>query len=153
MIDITNASNNATFDVEIVHRAVFATVNAHNLEDYEVSVLLTDDPHMTELNLEYRGIDAPTDVLAFAMREDEDSNLMNPNILGDIAISLETAERQAKNETHSLEEEVAFLTIHGVLHLLGYDHQTEKEVAVMFEKQETILRCLQIDTEKRTISV
>lgn len=145
MIDITNASSNTTFDTEITRRAVLATLNAHNLEDYEVSVLLTDDSHMTELNREYRGINAPTDVLAFAMREDEDSNLMNPNILGDIVISLETAERQAITETHSLEEEVAFLTVHGVLHLLGYDHQTEEEAAVMFNKQNAILQRLQVD--------
>ena len=144
MIDITNVSSNTTFDVEIVHKAVLVTLKTHNLEDYEVSVLLTDDSRITELNLEYRGIDAPTDVLAFAMREDEDSNLMNPNILGDIVISLETAERQAENETHSLEEEVAFLTVHGVLHLLGYDHQTQEEATVMFEKQENILENLKV---------
>ena len=144
MIDITNVSSNTTFDAEIVHKAVLVTLKTHNLEDYEVSVLLTDDSRITELNLEYRGIDAPTDVLAFAMREDEDSNLMNPNILGDIVISLETAERQAENETHSLEEEVAFLTVHGVLHLLGYDHQTQEEATVMFEKQKNILENLKV---------
>ena len=144
MIDITNVSSNTTFDAEIVHKAVLGTLKTHNLEDYEVSVLLTNDSRITELNLEYRGIDAPTDVLAFAMREDEDSNLMNPNILGDIVISLETAERQAENETHSLEEEVAFLTVHGVLHLLGYDHQTQEEATVMFEKQEDILENLKV---------
>ncbi len=144
MIDVTNVSSNTTFDVEIVHRSVLATVNAHHIEDYEVSVLLTDDLHMTELNIAYRGIDAPTDVLAFAMREDEDSNLMNPNILGDVVISLETAKRQAITEKHSLAEEVAFLTVHGVLHLLGYDHQIQEEAAVMFEKQENILENLKV---------
>ena len=143
MISVRNDSSNTTFDVEIVHRVVLATVNSHNLEDYEVSVLLTDDPRMTELNREYRGINAPTDVLAFAMREGEDSEMVAPNMLGDVVISLETAERQAITEKHSLEEEVSFLTVHGVLHLLGYDHQTEKEAAVMFEKQNIILQHLQ----------
>lgn len=132
------------FDVEIVHRAVLVTVNAHHIEDYEVSVLLTDDFHMTELNLEYRGIDAPTDVLAFAMCEAEDNELISHNMLGDVVISLETAERQATTEKHSLEEEVAFLTVHGMLHLLGYDHQTQEEAAVMFNKQETILKHLKV---------
>jgi len=144
LIDVTNASSNTTFDVEIIHRVVLATVNAHHIEDYEVSVLLTDDRHMTELNLEYRGIDAPTDVLAFAMREGEDNELISHNILGDIVISLETAERQATTEKHLLEEEVAFLTVHGVLHLLGYDHQTQEEAAVMFNKQEAILKHLKV---------
>lgn len=144
MIDVTNASSNTTFDIQIAQKAVLATVNAHHIEDYEVSVLLTDDRHMTELNLEYRGIDAPTDVLAFAMREGEDSEMMLSTILGDVVISLETAERQAITEKHSLEEEVAFLTVHGMLHLLGYDHQTQEEAVVMFKKQNSILQRLQV---------
>ena len=137
--------------MEIVRRAVFVTLSAHNLDDYEVSVLLTDDHRMTELNRDYRGINAPTDVLSFAQLEGNENELLNSTLLGDVVISLETAERQAIDESHSLEEEVAFLTVHGVLHLLGYDHQTEKEATVMFEKQNTILQCLQIETEKRTI--
>lgn len=144
MTDITNISSNRTIDEEKVERAVLETLIAHNSEDSEVSVLLTDDPHMTQLNREYRGIDAPTDVLSFAMREGEDNNNLNANILGDVVISLETADRQAKEETHSLEEEVAFLTVHGVLHLLGYDHQSQNEACVMFEKQNIILQRLHL---------
>ncbi len=144
MTDITNISSNTTFEIEKVERAVSETLIAHNLEDSEVSILLTDDPHMTQLNREYREIDAPTDVLAFAMQEGEDNNLKNTHILGDVVISMETAERQAKEETHSLEEEVAFLTVHGVLHLLGYDHQSYNEACVMFEKQEIILQRLHL---------
>ena len=128
--------------MEIVRHAVFATLKAHNSEDCEVSVLLTDDSRITELNRDYRGIDAPTDVLAFAQLDGEDTELVSSSILGDVVISLETAERQAKDGTYSLEEEVAFLTVHGVLHLLGYDHQTQKGSAVMFGKQNTILRLL-----------
>lgn len=142
MTDITNISSNTTFDVEKVERAVSETLIAHNSENCEVSVLLTDDPHMTQLNREYREINGPTDVLAFAMRDGEDNNVLNTNILGDVVISLETAERQAKEEVHSLEKEVTFLTVHGVLHLLGYDHQTHNEASVMFEKQDTILQRL-----------
>ncbi len=144
MIDVTNTSSNTTFDVQIVHEAVLATLNAHNLVNCEVSVLLTDDSRMTELNHQYRRINAPTDVLAFAMHEGEDNVMVPPNMLGDIVISLETAEQQATTEKHSLEKEVAFLTVHGVLHLLGYDHQTQEEATVMFEKQETILEHLKM---------
>ena len=140
MTDITNISSNTTFDVEKVEQAVSVTLIAHNSADCEVSVLLTDDPHMKQLNRDYREIDTATDVLAFAMQEGEDNTVLNANILGDVVISLETAERQAKNESHSLEEEVAFLTVHGVLHLLGYDHQTQNEASVMFAKQESILQ-------------
>ena len=144
MTDITNISSNTTFDVEKVVRAVSETLIAHNSEDSEVSVLLTDDPHMTQLNRKYREIDGPTDVLAFAIQEGEDNIDLNANVLGDVVISLETAERQAKEETHSLEEEVAFLTVHGVLHLLGYDHQSQNEGCVMFEKQDIILQRLHL---------
>jgi probable rRNA maturation factor len=139
--------------VEIVHRAVFVTLSAHNLDDYEVSVLLTDDHRMTELNRDYRGINAPTDVLSFAQLEGNENELLNSTILGDVVISLETAERQAIDESHSLEEEVAFLTVHGVLHLIGFDHPTQKEADVMFEKQKNILQCLQVDINKASISV
>jgi probable rRNA maturation factor len=139
--------------VEIVRRAVFVTLSAHNLDDYEVSVLLTDDHRMTELNRDYRGINAPTDVLSFAQLEGNENELLNSTILGDVVISLETAERQAIDESHSLEEEVAFLTVHGVLHLIGFDHPTQKEADVMFEKQKNILQCLQVDINKASISV
>ena len=146
MIRVTNTSNNTTFDAEVIHNAVLATLKAHNAEVCEVSVLLTDDADIKHLNRDYRGVDAPTDVLAFAMREGEDGNV-NPNVLGDLVISLETASRQVatgdqfsatrssleteKQETtyDSLETEVALLAIHGALHLLGYDHQTQEEAA------------------------
>ena len=93
MIRVTNTSNNTTFDVEVIHNAVLATLKAHDAETCEVSVLLTDDADIKHLNRDYRGVDAPTDVLAFAMREGEDGNV-NPNVLGDLVISLETASRQ-----------------------------------------------------------
>ena len=160
MICVTNTSSNTTFDVEVVHNAVLATLKAHNAEACEVSVLLTDDADIKHLNRDYRGIDAPTDVLAFAMRDGEDGDV-NLNLLGDLVISLETASRQVStgdpfSATHSsletekqeithdgLETEVALLAVHGALHLLGYDHQTQAEAAVMFEKQKAIFSLLQ----------
>ena len=159
MIRVTNTSKNTTFDIEVIHNAVLATLKVHKAEACEVSVLLTDDAGIKHLNRDYRGVDAPTDVLAFAMREGEDSHV-SPNILGDLVISLETASRHIetsdqfsatrssleteKRETtyDSLETEVALLAIHGALHLLGYDHQTQAEATVMFEKQHTIFGLL-----------
>ena len=147
MIGITNTSRNTSFNVEIIYNAVHATLKAHGSEACEVSVLLTDDADIRRLNRDYRGIDAPTDVLAFAMREGEDGN-MNPNLLGDLVISLETAARQATTEDAlsqtcgNLETEAALLAVHGMLHLLGYDHQTPKDATLMFEKQKTIFSLL-----------
>ena len=148
MIRVTNMSRRTTFDVEVVYSAVRATLKAHDAELCEVSVLLTDDVDIKQLNRDYRGIDAPTDVLAFSMREGEDGDV-NPSLLGDLVVSLETAARQASTTdgfsgTHgSLETETAVLTVHGMLHLLGYDHQTQEEAEIMFEKQESIFRLLQ----------
>ena len=149
MIRVTNTSSNTSFDVEVIHSAVHATLEAHEAEGCEVSVLLTDDADLRQLNRDYRGIDAPTDVLAFAMREGEDSDI-NPILLGDLVISLETAARQAATKDGisgtggNLETEAAVLAVHGVLHLLGYDHQTQEEATTMFEKQETIFNSLQV---------
>lgn len=140
MIDVTNDSNNIDFDVEVVYNAIRITLKAHSLDECEVSVLLTDDSHIRVLNRDYRGIDSPTDVLAFAMHDDQDSKKLNPNILGDIVISLETAERQAKAAHHSFNREIVVLTIHGILHLIGYDHTTHEEANIMFEKQNYLLK-------------
>ena len=148
MIRVTNTSSNTSFDVEAVYNAVQATLKAHDAEACEVSVLLTDDADIRQLNRDYRGIDTPTDVLAFAMREGEDLHI-NPILLGDLVISLETAARQIETKDRpsgrrgSLETEAALLAVHGVLHLLGYDHQTQEEATTMFEKQESIFRLLQ----------
>jgi len=142
LIDVTNDSNNISFDVELVYNAIRITLNAHNLDKCEVSVLLTDDSRIRELNRDYRGIDSPTDVLAFAMHDDQESKNLNPNILGDIVISLETAERQAEAAHHSWDREVVILTIHGILHLIGYDHKTQEEANIMFEKQDYILKSI-----------
>ena len=103
--------------------------------ELEVSVLVTDDATIHELNRDYRGKDRPTDVLAFAQREGEGGGL-HPEILGDIVVSLETARRQAKQ---GLLAEILFLSAHGLCHLLGYDHQTDAEEAEMNERVGAVL--------------
>ena len=104
----------------------------------EVSVTIVTDESIHEMNLEARGVDRPTDVLSFPVF-DEDFGVGRA-VLGDIVISHETATRQASEYGHSVEREIAFLTVHSMLHLLGYDHETspgdEKE---MFSRQEEIL--------------
>src|SRR5699024_4127387 len=97
--------------------------------NFEVSISFVDNKRIRELNLEYRGVDAPTDVLSFPQYDEEDLILPEgfPVILGDIIISLERALEQAEDFGHSLEREVVYLSIHGFFHLLGYDHETEEE--------------------------
>ncbi|WP_227767504.1 rRNA maturation RNase YbeY [Zhaonella formicivorans] len=130
---------------EMLTRVVQLTLEAEGENPaLEVSLLLVDDAYIHQLNREYRGIDRPTDVLSFALREEtgeEPHYLPVPedNLLGDIIISLETAARQAIEYGHSLDREMAYLAVHGCLHLLGYDHETEEEKRRMREKEEKIL--------------
>lgn len=120
--------------------------------DPEVSIVLVDDGYIRELNMQYRNIDQPTDVLSFAMSEstgeepalNDEAEGCEEDILGDIIISTETAARQAAEFGHSLEREMAYLTAHGVFHLLGFDHQDEDSRAIMREKEERLLAALNI---------
>lgn len=113
-------------------------------EETEVDLTFVDDATIQELNETYRDITAPTDVLSFSQLENtgeepEFVDLVGAKVLGDIVISLETGLRQSQEYGHSLKREIAFLTIHGLLHLLGYDHQTAAEEEQMFAKQTEIL--------------
>lgn len=106
----------------------------------EISILLTDDEEIHTLNREYRGIDRPTDVLSFSQIEGEPVISEGDFVqLGDIAISVETARRQAEEKNRTLEDELELLVVHGVLHLLGYDDQTDEQAELMEERQAAIL--------------
>lgn len=109
-----------------------------------VNVEIIDDIDMKELNNEYRHINRTTDVLSLAYLEQESNkeeivHSAKAYILGDIYISFETAQRQAEEYQHSLLREMSFLFVHGLLHLLGFDHQTEEQSNIMFQLQEQIL--------------
>ncbi|NLW74186.1 MAG: rRNA maturation RNase YbeY [Clostridiales bacterium] len=107
--------------------------------DTEVSITFADDAWMRALNKKYRDIDKATDVLSFPL-EDKPLNPDEPLVLGDIVISLERARRQAEEYGHSYEREVAFLCAHGMLHLLGYDHERSEEADLdMRRRQRRIL--------------
>lgn len=106
----------------------------------DLSIILTDDRRLHELNLDYLGVDAPTDVLSFPAAEvDPETESL---YLGDIAISIPRATQQAQDAGHSVEAEAQLLVVHGVLHLLGYDHATDEEKAVMWAEQAKVLERL-----------
>lgn len=113
-------------------------------QDTEVSILLTDDAHIAQLNSQYRHVEGPTDVLSFSQTEGDDEPIpgMEDNLLGDVVISVETAQRQAAEQAKSLESEMDMLLVHGLLHLLGYDHAEPDEERVMFAKQDEFLKGL-----------
>lgn len=113
----------------------------------EVSVVLGNDEYIHDLNRQYRDKDCPTDVLSFALNEGNEPEIVDgPEevLLGDIIISIETAARQAEEYAHSLERELAYLTIHGMMHLLGYDHMTEEDKDEMRQEEEHVLSLLGI---------
>ncbi|MEL7085604.1 MAG: rRNA maturation RNase YbeY [Cyanobacteria bacterium P01_A01_bin.3] len=107
----------------------------------ELSVMLIDDERMRALNHQYRDLDTTTDVLAFAAQEaDIPGSSEEPSLmLGDIVISVPTAQRQADEQRHSLSEELAWLASHGLLHLLGWDHPDEESLQQMLQKQRDLL--------------
>ena len=106
----------------------------------DMTIVLTDDRQLHELNLDYLGVDAPTDVLSFPAGEvDPETEEL---YLGDIAISMPRAAQQAQTGGHPVEAEAQLLVVHGTLHLLGYDHGTEEEKAVMWSEQARVLEKL-----------
>jgi len=111
------------------------------IDAVEVSMVWTDDSEMAELNRCYRGVEGTTDVLSFPMMDDEPSE--DPTgefLLGDIVISVPRAKAQAEEYGHSLAREMVFLAVHGMLHLLGYDHMTEEEAAIMRAKEKKVMK-------------
>lgn len=120
-------------------KRLVAMLEALELPDAEVSVLLTDDPEIRTLNRDYRGVDKPTDVLSFAMREGEGARFAG-DMLGDLVISMQTCARQAREAKRPLLDEATMLLAHGLLHLLGWDHETPAKDKRM--RQETDRLCV-----------
>ena len=117
-------------------------LNALDYHDAELSILILDDPQIAILNKKYLRRNGPTNVIAFPMRTDQFSNI-NPELLGDVVISIETAEKEGKNIGISMEKRFTQLLVHGILHLLGYDHEkSEQEADKMEKKSEEILKLI-----------
>ena len=128
-------------ELEVVEKVLYKAMEKEKLDNTSFNVIIVDNNYIHELNRTYRHIDRETDVITFAL-EDEDTIVMAPGverILGDIYISYDKAGEQSLEYQHSLLRELAFLAVHGFYHLLGYDHQTEEEEKIMFTKQEEVL--------------
>lgn len=154
MLDIAfvNETEEKTINFEELIDVVFTEtmITENNNQFYEVSVIFVSKSRIQEINKLYRNIDKVTDVISFALFdkiEDNDIIINEGNIttLGDIFICLDKAKEQSSEYGHSLLREVAFLACHGLLHLLGYDHYNLDEENIMFNKQEEILKNLNIN--------
>lgn len=132
-----------------------ALLLAGSSEDSEVSLSLVDDERIHELNREYRGVDSPTDVLSFALREESEEEPeistgefeLADDLLGDIIISVPRAREQAMEYGHSLARELVYLAVHGTLHLMGYDHEQDEERRAMRLKEEEVMARLGLERE------
>ena len=147
IVDYTAATENKQTEASI-KRAVENTLIHHNIDfDVEISVTITNNEEIKNINNEYRKIDAPTDVLSFPMYDfqepavfDEDELALEQGsvILGDIVLSVDKIRQQAEEYEHSFETELSYLVIHSTLHLLGYDHIEEDDKKIMREQEELI---------------
>ena len=139
-----------TFDQARLERSAWAILSDVGETSAELGILFVGDQRIRNLNCRYRGKDRTTDVLAFAMREAWTPHALRqvqgkpvPDILGDVVISVPTAVRQAREVGRSLDEELACLLVHGILHLCGYDHElSEKEARRMHRRERMILRSI-----------
>jgi len=131
--------NNLTkekIDKNIIEKIIEFTSEYMKIKDAFVSIVLVDNKRIHEINKEYRKVDAPTDVISFAFNDGEE--IKSPD-LGEIFISLDKVKSQSEEYGHSYERELCFLTVHGILHLLGYDHMNKEDEKCMFDLQEKIL--------------
>ena len=151
---ISNYPESLDFDdmiTESVREAALKVGELYGLGNAEVSVTLTDNAYIHTLNKQYRDIDRPTDVLSFALNESEEPETVGGaeiDVMGDIVISVERAREQAAEYGHSLRREVSFLTVHGMLHLMGYDHMEDADRIEMENEQRFVMEKLGITREQ-----
>ena len=138
---------------EIIKKVIAQCFKEEKLENSKlyISITLTTPEHIHDINKQYRNVDRATDVLSFPMFEKDEldekietQNFEHEDVLGDIVISIEKVEEQAKEYGHSFEREFAYMLVHGFYHLRGYDHMVEEEKAQMREKEENVLSQLNI---------
>lgn len=137
-IEIFNQTNENIEMIDELKTLMEKVCQKENIENVEFNIIFVNNEEIHQINKEWRGVDRETDVISFAL-EDEDTVLSNERVLGDIYISIDKAREQAKEYGHSLKREICFLSVHGFLHLLGYDHMNEEDEKVMFDKQKELL--------------
>ena len=139
-IEIFNQTEEEIDELETVRKVLDFAVKKENLENVDFNVIIVREDYIHELNKNYRNIDRVTDVITFALEDDDTVlNASDRRVLGDVYICLDRAKSQAIEYQHSFLREICFLAVHGFYHLLGYDHQTKEEEEVMCTKQEEVL--------------
>ncbi|NOQ18391.1 MAG: rRNA maturation RNase YbeY [Desulfobacterales bacterium] len=133
-VQIDNRQDNHRISKKKIRQTAMAVLSALDYPDAELSILIVDDQQIAQLNQDYLNRRGPTNVIAFPMREGKFTEIA-PNLLGDVVISVETAHQEGQRADLSMEERFDQLLIHGILHLLGYDHENTKSEARRMEKK------------------
>lgn len=144
MFEIINETDKDIEELKEVENFLKFVVKKEKLENAIFNIIIIDNPRIKEINRDYRKIDRETDVISFALEDSKDLEYEDFRLLGDIYISIDKAVSQSIEYNHSLLRELSFLSIHGLLHLLGYDHMKEEDEKIMFRKQEELLNEYQI---------
>lgn len=139
MTEVFNETNEKLKEIDELLDLIEFMAKYMGEEDSEFNVIIVDNEKIHEINKTYRNIDRETDVISFALNDDETCNSFI-RVLGDIYISIDKAKSQAEEYGHSLKRELSFLTVHGFLHLLGYDHMEKEDEIKMFSLQNEILK-------------
>ena len=138
-IGIFNETEKEIKELEDLKKVIDKAIEIEKIDNVEFNIIIVDNEKIHEINREYRHIDKPTDVISFALEDDESFPGLETRVLGDIYISLDKVYEQSETYGHSFFRELAFLTVHGLLHLLGYDHMELEDEKEMFSRQELIL--------------
>ena len=138
-IEIFNETKEEIEEIEELNKFINYSSDYLKIDDAHFNIIFVDNEKIREINKTYRNIDKETDVISFALEDDKTFNTDKFRFLGDIYISIDKAKEQATLYGHSLKREICFLSIHGFLHLLGYDHMSIEEEKIMFNMQEEIL--------------
>ena len=137
--------NNLYQNYDYLYEVINHTLEVMDAKESIFTIIFVTKEEIHELNKQYRGVDRVTDVISFALEDVNDVSLTDVRVLGDIYICIDRMKEQALEYNHSETRELSFLTVHGLLHLLGYDHQTKEEEEIMFNLQRKILSDLNIN--------
>ena len=137
--------NNLYQNYDYLNEVINHTLEVMDAKESIFTIIFVTKEEIHELNKQYRGVDRVTDVISFALEDVNDVSLTDVRVLGDIYICIDRMKEQALEYNHSETRELSFLTVHGLLHLLGYAHQTKEEEEVMFNLQRKILSDLNIN--------
>ena len=137
--------NNLYQNYDYLNEVINHTLDVMDAKESIFTIIFVTKEEIHELNKQYRGVDRVTDVISFALEDVNDVSLSDIRVLGDIYICIDRMKEQAIEYNHSETRELSFLTVHGLLHLLGYDHQTKEDEEVMFNLQRKILSDLNIN--------